>query len=138
MNTTIKVLAVSLFAATAACGHFLEGNDMKTISGEVYYLQRIALPNHANVTVTLSDVSLMDAPSEVISSQTYITDGKQVPLPFSLAYSPEQIQARNRYSISARIEVDGKLMFISDSMIQVLHEDKNYNDVKIKLVSIPQ
>ncbi len=133
----------SLFLVVAtlsvgACGQLLGEKKMEAVSGEVFYLQRIALPKNAQLTVTLSDVSRADAPSEIISSQTYITDGKQVPLPFFLEYLPDQIRPNNTYSVSARIEIDGQLMFVTDTQYRVLDENKPYNDVRVQLVQISQ
>ncbi|MCG6282610.1 YbaY family lipoprotein, partial [Vibrio diabolicus] len=82
---------------------------MQTVSGTMAYRERIALSDNAVVTVTLQDVSLMDAPAKVIATQTFETKGKQVPFAFELAYDSAQIDARHTYSVSARIELNGKL-----------------------------
>ncbi len=80
---------------------------MKTITGTVAYRERIALPPHAVVTVALEDVSLADAPAKVLAKQTFETEGKQVPLAFELSYNSNDIKPNHRYSLRARIEVDG-------------------------------
>ncbi|KXF79923.1 YbaY family lipoprotein [Enterovibrio coralii] len=126
--------ALSLLAFTA-CSNFMEERDMANIQGDVYYLQRIALPDNAKLTVTLADVSLADAPMDVISSQSYITEGQQVPLPFNLSYSPSEIKPNHTYSVSAKIEVDGELMFISDTAYNVITDPNNTTNVRIQVVS---
>ncbi|WP_028022921.1 YbaY family lipoprotein [Enterovibrio calviensis] len=121
--------------AFTACSDIMKEQDMATVNGDVYYLQRIALPSNAKLTVTLADVSLADAPMEVISSQSYMTEGQQVPLPFSLSYSPSEIQQGHTYTVSARIEVDGELIFISDTSNPVINDPANTQNISIQVVS---
>ncbi|WP_407332537.1 YbaY family lipoprotein [Enterovibrio sp. 27052020O] len=118
-----------------ACSGFTKEPDMATVNGDVYYLQRIALPDNAKLTVTLADVSHADAPMEVISSQSYMTEGQQVPLPFSLSYSPSEIKPGHTYTVSARIEVDGQLLFISDTANPVINDPAKTQNVSIQVVS---
>jgi len=96
-------------ALLAACSSSAE---MHRLSGEVFYLQRSALPPQATLEVSLLDVSLADAPAKVLARQAGPVAG-QVPLPFSLAYDPTQLQPGHRYAVSARIEADGRLLFIT-------------------------
>lgn len=84
-----------------------------TIEGTVTYLPRIALSPNAVLEVRLLDVSRQDAPAEMLAAVTIPTAGQQVPLPFQLAYNPNQIMPQHTYSIQARILVDGELQFIS-------------------------
>ncbi|WP_325893482.1 YbaY family lipoprotein [Grimontia sp. NTOU-MAR1] len=121
--------------AFTACTDIIKDQDMATVTGEVYYLQRIALPENAKLTVTLADVSLADAPMDVISSQSYMTEGRQVPLPFSLTYSPSEIKPGHTYNVSARIEVDGQLMFISDTATHVINDPAKTQNVEVQVVS---
>ena len=83
-----------------------------SLDGEVFYLQRIALPPTATLSVSLQDVSLMDAPAVTLAEQKGPVKG-QVPLPFHLSYDPAQVKPGHTYSVSARIELDGKLLFIT-------------------------
>lgn len=108
--------------------------SMKTITGTVAYRERIALPPHAVVTVALEDVSLADAPAKVLARQTFETEGKQVPLAFELDYNSNDIQPNHRYSLRARIEVDGKLRFINDTSIPVITDAEQTHDANILLV----
>lgn len=50
-----------------------------TVHGTVNIRERVALPPDAVVTVTLSDISLADAPSRVIAQKAVRTEGKQAP-----------------------------------------------------------
>ncbi|MGD1464155.1 YbaY family lipoprotein [Vibrio harveyi] len=108
--------------------------SMKTITGTVAYRERIALPPHAVVTVALEDVSLADAPAKVLAKQTFETEGKQVPLAFELSYNSNDIKPNHRYSLRARIEVDGKLRFINDTSIPVITDAEQTHQANIRLV----
>lgn len=101
--------SVLLTACSATCG---SGPQTARLSGEVYYLPRIALPSDAELSVSLQDVSRADAPAIELARQQGPIAG-QVPLPFSLDYDPTAVQPSHRYSVSARIEHRGRLLFIT-------------------------
>lgn len=87
-----------------------------TLNGTVTYRQRIALPADARLQVTISDVSLMDAPATVIARTEIDTAGRQVPIPFALDYDPSRIVAGRTYAVSARItDASGTLIWITDT-----------------------
>ena len=111
MNRLLALFAATLLAAglLSACA---SQAPTASVTGEVFYLQRMALPPQAVLSVTLQDVSLADAPSIELARQQGPVNG-QVPVPFRLDYNPQQVDPRHRYSVSARIELDGRLLFIS-------------------------
>jgi putative lipoprotein len=94
--------------------------EQRTVTGTVSYLQRMALPTNAVIQVQLLDVSLADAPSRVVAEQSINLGQRQVPVAFSLTFDPAKINAKHRYSLSAKITVDGKLWFMSDRSYPVL------------------
>lgn len=85
--------------------------SMASFAGSVTYRPRIALPPDAVVRVTLEDVSKADAPSTVIGETSVVTEGKQVPIPFTVAYSPAKLQPNGRYNVRATIRVGDQLAF---------------------------
>jgi putative lipoprotein len=125
---------LSLIAATVlltACQHQTSA-PKATLNGEVFYLQRIALPPTAVLSVSLQDISLADAPAKVIDEQRAPVNG-QVPLPFKLSYDPLQIEPNHRYSINARIEVDGKLLFITTENHAVRLDGSDPQPLKVRV-----
>jgi uncharacterized lipoprotein YbaY len=94
------------------------------ITGTVTYRERIALPPNAVVEVSLQDVSRAGAPAIVLGEQTITTGGRQVPIPFEIAYDPAAIDQRLTYSVRARISVDGQLMFTSTTATLVITRGK--------------
>jgi heat shock protein HslJ len=94
------------------------------VTGQVTYLQRIALPPEAVVKVQLQDVSLADAPATVIGQQIIPTDGQQVPFPFEVTFDPSVIQEKNSYSLNVRVEDEaGDLLFINTRAYPVITQD---------------
>lgn len=103
------------------------------VSGSIYIRQRVALPPDAVLTVTLSDASVADAPSKVISQRVVITEGKQAPFNFILPYNPAEIQPNARILLSAAITVKDKMMFITETVKPVINNGGN----KQELVLVP-
>ncbi len=110
--------------------------NMQSVTGTIAYRERLLLPENAQVTVTLQDVSKMDAAAEVIAQQQFSSDGHQVPLAFDLMFDSNRIQPRHRYSVSARIEVNGKLRFITDTQYAVLTDENKTTHVDLRLVGV--
>jgi putative lipoprotein len=131
MKKLIIILATALLGA---CAH-QPPTDQASFDGEVFYLQRIALPPAATMTVSLQDISRADAPVIILARQTAPVKG-QVPLPFTLAYDPKQVQPGHSYSVSAHIELDGKLLFVSTGRHAVLLNGQDQQPMRIRLDSV--
>lgn len=97
------------------------------VTGSVTYGKGATLPAGAALTVELRDVSRADAPSILIARQVIPHPGPP-PIAFRLDYRRADIDPRNTYSVSARVETaEGKLLFINDTAYLVLtysHPDR--------------
>lgn len=89
-----------------------------TITGEVSYRERMALPPNAVLTVRLLDVSLADAPETVVDEQK-IDPAGQVPIKFEIKFDSAIVQAKASYALQARIMVENQLWFINDQRYAV-------------------
>jgi putative lipoprotein len=89
-----------------------------SITGEVSYRERIALPPNAVLTVRLTDVSLADAPEAVVAEQK-IEPAGQVPIKFEIKLDPAVMQPNVNYALQARITVDDRLWFTNDERYSV-------------------
>ncbi|ELV8811478.1 YbaY family lipoprotein [Vibrio vulnificus] len=132
----MSVFFGALLAGCQTSEPLVKDQGIQTISGTVFYRERIALPEDAAVTLVLEDVSLADAPAKVIAKHKFITNGKQVPLSFDLAYDSKKIIANHRYNVRARIEVNGRLRFISDTIVPVITDEANTHNVEIMIVGV--
>jgi len=131
------MFALVLALVITACTNLVQTDtDMSKVEGSLAYAERIALPDNARITVTLADVSKMDAAAEVISSQSFIADGKQVPFHFQLDYKLDEVKQNHTYAVSARIEVNGKLMFITDTANHVITDPAATNKLNLMLVKV--
>jgi uncharacterized lipoprotein YbaY/phosphoglycolate phosphatase-like HAD superfamily hydrolase len=95
-------------------------SETGTITGTVAYRQRIALPPDAVVHVRLEDVSKADAPSTLVSDARVPTEGRQVPIPFRLAYDASKIDASHTYHLRASILSGGSVLFTTTQAYPVL------------------
>ena len=129
-----KLTVLAAAALLSACQSTTPAGKVG-LDGEVFYLQRIALPPSATLSVSLQDVSLADAPAVVLDEQKGPVKG-QVPLPFHLSYDPAQVKPGHRYSVSARIEVNGELMFITTENHAVQLDGNDPQPLKIRVDAI--
>ncbi len=83
------------------------------VGGSATYRERIALSGDAVFEARLEDVSLADAPSQLLG-RTRIDAPGQVPIRFAIAYDPARIQARRTYIVRATIREGERLAFTTD------------------------
>ena len=129
-----KIILLGLTALLGAC-HSMNPAPKASLDGEVFYLQRIALPPAATLSVSLMDVSLADAPAVTLAEQKGPVNG-QVPLPFHLSYDPAQVKPGHSYSVSARIELDGKLMFITTERHSVQLNGQDSQPLRLRVDAV--
>lgn len=104
------------------------------LKGDVFYRERIALPENAALSVQLADVSLADAPAVVIGEQE-ISPAGQVPVKFEIKFDDSAIRPNMTYALQARITVDGELWFINDTHHGVDPLAKEEHSVLVKRVA---
>jgi putative lipoprotein len=105
------------------------------VIGTVAYRERMAMPENAVLTIQLQDISLEDAPAKIIAEQTFRFAGHQVPLPFELHYDASKINPSHKYALSAKITVDGQLMFVnSTTYLVITHKNPDKVDMLVQMV----
>lgn len=123
----LTLASAALPAATAQAGKAM-------VQGEVFYLQRIALPPNAVMEAQLLDISLQDAPAKVLG-KIKVDPAGQVPILFKIYFNPAHQKAGHTYAISAQIKVDGKLVYANDTTHMALGEH-HQDSYRIKLVPV--
>jgi putative lipoprotein len=138
-------LLLATFSASAS-GNPLQSTEAKKIStevndgkinGTVISPGHIEIPEGAIVTVLFSDISLQDVSAKTLAQQI-IANARTFPVEFTISYDPELIQRGRRYAVSARIEQNGKLLFINDTVIPVLSFDLLSKDVILPVIPLPR
>jgi len=108
--------SVALVAVAAlACAVPARAEDV--IRGVATYNERMMLPPQAVFEARLEDVSRADAPSRLLGQSQ--VSGANSPIRFEIPYLREMISARSRYTVSARITVDGEPWFVNDTRTPV-------------------
>jgi putative lipoprotein len=93
--------------------------EAPAIRGTATDRERMALPPGAVLVVALQDISRADAPAETLAEARVPIAG-QVPIGFALPYDPARIQPGHRYALRGTIELDGRVMFRTDTIHPVL------------------
>jgi putative lipoprotein len=106
------------------------------VTGDVFYRERIAMPEGAVVKVRVADASLADAPADVIGEQIIENPGN-VPVKYTVTYDAANIKPGNTYAVSARIEVNGQLMWISTTHIPVITNGSPTSGVQVLVERVP-
>lgn len=89
------------------------------IEGTVGSREPTTVPAGAVLTVTLEDVSKLDAMSETLG--VCMIDGlEQLPVTFSILYDPTLIVDEHVYGVRARVEFEGALLLTTDMHHAVL------------------
>ena len=110
-------------------GPVMAGIAGGTLTGNVSYLERIALSPEAMITVELQDAST--GTPAVIASQDIFAEGRQVPIPFELPYDQAAINPMGTYLLSARINEAGQTTFASQTGVPVLTNGAPTSNVEI-------
>ena len=123
-----------------ASGSYLPGIAQPSVTGTVNIRQKIALPADAVLTVTVSDASLADAPSKIITQRVTLTNGKQSPFHFVLPYNPSDIQPNARVLLSAAVAINHRVTLITESVVPVINNGVRSADltlVPVESVPVP-
>lgn len=121
--STIDTRIASCVALVALLSLMASAAMAQSIEGAAIYRERIALPPgavfEAVFEAVLEDFSRADAPAATIA-QTRIPSPGNPPIAFTIAYDPGKIVAGRRYAVRARILLDEKLLFATDTSTPVL------------------
>ncbi|RKZ17552.1 hypothetical protein DRQ53_03255 [bacterium] len=109
---------------------------VSAVTGSVTYRTRQALPENAELTVQLLDVSLADVAAVLLAEQVSLTGDQQVPLTFSLPFNPAEIDPRHSYSLRANITIDGRLEMTTATSYPVLTRDGGQFGVELLLDAV--
>jgi putative lipoprotein len=101
------------------------------LMGTVNYRERMALPPNATVLVQLVDISLADAPAQVIAEDR-ITGATGSPIRYRLRFDITKIEPRRTYALQARISDGDRLMFINTARHEVFAGGRNNTRILVQ------
>jgi putative lipoprotein len=108
-----------------------DGDESVTVSGTVWYRERIALPPGAVVVIRVLDTARADAPSTTLA-ETRFEPETQVPVHFEATVPRSAFTAPGSYAVAARIEVGGSLAWVSDSHHAVTPDGPNEVEILVR------
>lgn len=129
--------ALMLCLSPAAQAQAQPPADFVTVSGNASYLQRIAMPPDAVLTVQVHDVLRAGATGTVLAESREVFGRRQVPLAYSVSVPRSAINPRMRYSVRAVISVDGQTRFATTRDYPVLTQ-RAPNRVNLLLAAVPE
>lgn len=144
--STDRRVTLQAFATNAQTGQLVGADTVSItlrqpeVTGTVSYLQRIALPPDAMMSVRVQNLSIMDAPPSVttLGEVTISTGGSQVPIPFAVPFDPGAVDERNEYGIYARItDAAGNLLFLNTQPVKVLTQGNPSTGVEVIVEMVP-
>lgn len=105
--------------------------------GTVNYNERMALPPNATALVQLVDISLADAPAQVIAEDR-ISGATGSPIPYRLRFDQTLIKPRGTYALQARIADGDRLLFINTTRHTVFAGGRNNTRILVQRVDQQQ
>jgi putative lipoprotein len=129
------VLFIVTTVIIAACGGQVTPATA-SVSGTIIVPESAVLPEDAVIEVQIQDSSLADVKAIVIGEQT-ITNPEQSPIPFEVAYDPDQIQDNHTYTMRVRItDSNDNLLFINDTAIPVITRGSPTENFEIPVIQV--
>ncbi|MEO7039632.1 MAG: YbaY family lipoprotein [Gemmatimonadaceae bacterium] len=119
-------VAAFAFAAFGACAHSTGaspnagGGESAAITGSVAYRERVALPPDAVAEVSLIDATAQDVAATTVATTMVRSEGKQVPIPFTLRYDASRIDKSHLYTVRAVIKSGAQLLWTTDIVRAVI------------------
>lgn len=101
-----------------------------SVTGEVTYRAKIAMPPKARVEITLQNISTQDTDSIVVGRQQ-ITDVKEVPIPFDVVYDSGAILDSDTYALQAVIFRDDKIWMSNRETYAVITQGNQTSNIRL-------
>ncbi|KJG18624.1 YbaY family lipoprotein [Photobacterium angustum] len=122
-----------------ACTNFMPSDsDVGTLSGTVSYRERVVLPNNARIIVSLVEQSTLadHGASKVISQHSFLAEGEQPPVSFTLNYVKSKLEPDTLYRVIAKIEINDEVLFSNQSTVDLSIEPLKTTHLDIPLVKV--
>ena len=105
----------ALAALAFASASLADAPPAQTISGELTYLQRIALPDNAVAIVELKAADAAEGEA-VVGEFRQDLKGRQVPISFTFDVERERLAANKKFVIRGAININGQIRWLSEPL----------------------
>ncbi len=119
MREPLKISFLLALLMIAGCAAKVSETEMAEVSGNAFYVERIAAPPNARLEVVLQDISQPGRGAERLGKMV-VENAGQPPYAFRIQYDPAQIDPRHTYSVAARLYDGDDLLFVTDQVHQVI------------------
>ena len=119
MRNSLKIPILPLLLVVAGCAANPTHTEMAEVSGQAFFIERMAVPSHARLEVVLEDISRPGMAAERLG-ETIMTNVGQPPYEFQIEYDPAEIDPRHSYRVAARLYDGDRLLFVTDQVHQVI------------------
>src|SRR5262245_52294232 len=132
---------LALLVALAAAGRADQTDPAKpppkkpTVTGEVTFKDKPTFAKGTEVTIQVQDVSLAGGKAVVLGKKV-IKDPMKTPIPFEVEYDGGKIKPRDRISLSVRITLGKKLLYINDTNIPVVNPPGKVKGVQAPVIAV--
>lgn len=113
-----------------------EATSMASLSTQVLYLDRSMLPEGAQVSVSLLDVSIVGAEPLTLAEQIVTVQGGP-PYALTLEYDQNQLQANHRYGLAATIKLADKVLYQNTDYLDPFNPALT-GDIEIVVKKLPE
>ncbi|MFO8027670.1 MAG: YbaY family lipoprotein, partial [Opitutales bacterium] len=135
MLNLLKIPFLLASLTMVGCATTATESERAEVSGQAFYVERIAAPPNARLEVVLEDISRQDVAAERLG-EMIVEKAGQPPYDFRIEYDPEQIDPRHTYRVAARLYSGEELLFTSDTIHQVITRGfPSKVDVRMRAVS---
>ena len=117
---TIRALALSLAAAflAATAAEAADAPTSAVLKGSVLYRERDALPDNAQVRVQLVD-AMPGEETKVYAETTFATQGRQVPIAFTLPVDMTKVDTSHSHMLRAYILIDNRIAYVTRGRVNI-------------------
>lgn len=115
----LALLALQAPAAFAQTAPVPSAGMRPALSGTATWDNPDPLPETATFSATVQDVSRLDREPELVG-RIRMHPVPEQPLRFAIPYDPALVKPGHRYSLTARIDADGKPLFVTPGPVPVL------------------
>jgi uncharacterized lipoprotein YbaY len=117
-STAINIRAVEFFLALLIVISLVNEIEMRKVKGSITMQSKHDIPEGAIATISVADTSRACGRAETKGKVT-ITNPK-IPIQYEVEYDDSGFRNGFDYSLSCRIELNGKLLFINDTHFSIV------------------